>query len=148
VFVEPTIRQVCIATMLLDERMNNWSSILDRDKRFVCTTSTPTLGTIGLPLQCLRKAVALVKKQLDYSALFSTKVKNEWRYTSTTFKASYYYSACQCLKNAGFWDVTPCSSCKNRRFRGTHLLFRGDMFLQNVCSYKSHTATHPRRRHS
>jgi hypothetical protein len=23
------------------------------------------------------------------------------------------------LKNAVFWDVTPCSSCKNRRFGGT-----------------------------
>jgi hypothetical protein len=23
-------------------------------------------------------------------------------------------------KNAIFWDVTPCGSCKNRRFRGTY----------------------------
>jgi hypothetical protein len=23
------------------------------------------------------------------------------------------------IKNAVFWDVTPCSSCKNRRFGGT-----------------------------
>jgi hypothetical protein len=23
------------------------------------------------------------------------------------------------VKNAVFWDVTPCGSCKNRRFRGT-----------------------------
>jgi hypothetical protein len=24
------------------------------------------------------------------------------------------------MKNAVFWDVTPCASCKNRRFGGTH----------------------------
>jgi hypothetical protein len=23
------------------------------------------------------------------------------------------------MKNAVFWDVTPCGSCKNRRFEGT-----------------------------
>jgi hypothetical protein len=26
------------------------------------------------------------------------------------------------LKNGVFWDVTPCGSCKNRRFGGTHRL--------------------------
>jgi hypothetical protein len=26
------------------------------------------------------------------------------------------------LKNAVFWDVTPCGSCKNRRFEGTYRL--------------------------
>jgi hypothetical protein len=24
------------------------------------------------------------------------------------------------MKNAVFWDVTPCGSCKNIRFRGTY----------------------------
>jgi hypothetical protein len=24
-----------------------------------------------------------------------------------------------CMKNAVFWDVTPCASCKNRRIGGT-----------------------------
>jgi hypothetical protein len=24
-----------------------------------------------------------------------------------------------CIKNGVFWDVTPCGSCRNRRFRGT-----------------------------
>jgi hypothetical protein len=26
------------------------------------------------------------------------------------------------MKNAVFWDVTPCGSCKNRRFGGTYRL--------------------------
>jgi hypothetical protein len=26
------------------------------------------------------------------------------------------------MKNAVFWDVTPCGSCKNRLFRGMYLL--------------------------
>jgi hypothetical protein len=31
------------------------------------------------------------------------------------------------MKNDVFWDVTPCGSCKNRRFGGTwHLLHQGD----------------------
>jgi hypothetical protein len=24
------------------------------------------------------------------------------------------------MKNVGFWDVTPCGCCKNRRFGGTY----------------------------
>jgi hypothetical protein len=27
------------------------------------------------------------------------------------------------MKNCVFWDVTPCGSCKNRRFGGTYLVF-------------------------
>jgi hypothetical protein len=31
------------------------------------------------------------------------------------------------MKNDVFWNVTPCGSCKNRRFGGTwHLLHQGD----------------------
>jgi hypothetical protein len=31
------------------------------------------------------------------------------------------------MKNCVFWDVTPCGSCKNRRFGGTYgLLHQGD----------------------
>jgi hypothetical protein len=45
------------------------------------------------------------------------------------------------MQSAVSWDVTPLSSCKNQRFRG-------DAFLRNVDSYKSYTASHPRRRHS
>jgi hypothetical protein len=26
------------------------------------------------------------------------------------------------MKNAAFWDLTPCGSCKNRRFGGTYCL--------------------------
>jgi hypothetical protein len=28
------------------------------------------------------------------------------------------------MKNGVFWDVTPCCSCKNRRFGGTQRLLR------------------------
>jgi hypothetical protein len=32
------------------------------------------------------------------------------------------------MKNAVFWHVTLCGSCKNRRFGGTqHLLHQGDL---------------------
>jgi hypothetical protein len=41
------------------------------------------------------------------------------------------------LKNAVFWDVTPCDSCKKRLFGGTHrLLHQGEknrvLFLHSV----------------
>jgi hypothetical protein len=39
------------------------------------------------------------------------------------------------MKNGVIWDVTPCSSCKNRRFGGTwRLLHQGDAakFLRSV----------------
>jgi hypothetical protein len=36
------------------------------------------------------------------------------------------------MKNGVFWVVTPCGSCKNRRFRGTwRLLHQGD---KNRCT--------------
>jgi hypothetical protein len=35
------------------------------------------------------------------------------------------------MKNAVFWDVTPCGSCKDRRFGGTYLLhLQGDRNLR------------------
>jgi hypothetical protein len=52
------------------------------------------------------------------------------------------------MKNAVFWDVTPCDSCRNRRLVGTYRLNQrsrnyfdpddeGDTFLRDVGSYKS-----------
>jgi hypothetical protein len=51
-----------------------------------------------------------------------------------------------------FWEMTPCGSYKNRRFGGSYRLLAllhpedgGDTILRNVGSYKSHTASSPRR---
>jgi hypothetical protein len=50
------------------------------------------------------------------------------------------------LKNGVFWDVTPCGSCKNRRFVCLlitvfcHPNAGGAKFLRNVGSFKIHTA--------
>jgi hypothetical protein len=61
------------------------------------------------------------------------------------------------MKNAVFWDVTLCCSCKNRRFGGTYSLHyqgdknrrannvssnyqHGDTFFQNVGSYNDNTS--------
>jgi predicted RNA binding protein YcfA (HicA-like mRNA interferase family) len=71
------------------------------------------------------------------------------------------------MKNAVFWDVVPCRSCVNRRFRvmyRLHLQGRkirergtslsrglqtaGDTFCRNVGSHKIYRMPHPRRRHS
>jgi hypothetical protein len=48
------------------------------------------------------------------------------------------------LKNAAFWDVAPCGSCKNQRFGGALFLalrfLMMKAFLRNIGSYKSRTA--------
>jgi hypothetical protein len=52
------------------------------------------------------------------------------------------------FKDAVFWDVKSCGSCKNRHYGGTYRLNLygdksddgGDMFFQDVGSYKSYTA--------
>jgi hypothetical protein len=37
------------------------------------------------------------------------------------------YEGIKSMKNGVFWDVTPCGSCKNRRFGGTwRLLHQGE----------------------
>jgi hypothetical protein len=36
------------------------------------------------------------------------------------------------MKNAVFWDVTPCGSCKNRRFGGKHQILHGLKDLSSV----------------
>jgi hypothetical protein len=67
------------------------------------------------------------------------------------------------IKNAIFWDVGPCRSCVNPRFRGKyHLHFPGTKIRERETSVskwlqtesplenipKIYTAPHPRRRHS
>jgi hypothetical protein len=44
-------------------------------------------------------------------AMFSVHTLN----VSSVFQVSFFDQ----LKNGVFWDVTPCGSCKNGRFRGT-----------------------------
>jgi hypothetical protein len=67
------------------------------------------------------------------------------------------------MKNAVFWDVMSCGSCKNRCFGGTYHFhyqgeknqqarnnseYEGDTFLRNIGSCKSHMTSHPRKRHA
>jgi hypothetical protein len=39
-----------------------------------------------------------------------------------TFNVRFEVFTAVTMKNAVLWDVTPCDSCKNRRFRGTKRL--------------------------
>jgi hypothetical protein len=48
------------------------------------------------------------------------------------------------MKNGVFWDVTPCGSCKNRRFRGTSRLHLGiSSQSSSVPSYSSVVPSSP-----
>jgi hypothetical protein len=60
----------------------------------------------------------------------------QFRFWSTSIN---YVSS---VKNVVFWDVAPCESCEKRCFGGTCRLH-----LQGR-KIKTHTAPHPRRRHS
>jgi hypothetical protein len=64
------------------------------------------------------------------------------RYTSactphSVVRLHFFFEVYLLLKNGVFWVVTPCGSCKNRRFGGTwRLLHQGDqvdlVFLRSV----------------
>jgi hypothetical protein len=101
---------------------------------------------------------------------FSILVADGWRGISedSSIVAQMYQ-----LKNAIFWDVTPCCSCKNRRFGGTYRFLRRSsvvqllvitnivaslrilfthmkealLFSETSVLNNSHTASHPRRQH-
>jgi hypothetical protein len=46
------------------------------------------------------------------------------------------------IKNGGFWDVTPCGSCKNRRFRATYLII---LMFEAILSSETSVLTTARR---
>jgi hypothetical protein len=61
------------------------------------------------------------------------------------------------MKNAVFWDVTPCGSSKNGRFGGNHLLVTADtpsslipftLMMAAIHSSETSVLTRARRRHS
>jgi hypothetical protein len=58
--------------------------------------------------------------------------------TGISFKIRFEVFTAVTMKNGVVWDVTPCGSCKNRRFRGTwRLLHQGEslthlVFLRSV----------------
>jgi hypothetical protein len=60
---------------------------------------------------------------LSYFMVFLSPFSQVWEdYTSNKAKRGFSY-----IKNGVFWVVTPCGSCKNRRFEGTwRLLHQGD----------------------
>jgi hypothetical protein len=37
------------------------------------------------------------------------------------------------MKNAVFWDITPCHSCKNDSFGGTYCLHRRRAWVASYC---------------
>jgi hypothetical protein len=114
------------------------------------------------PASKLFKAAKLFETPTRHCSFFTF-----WTYWTYSYESFEVFTAVT-MKNGVFWDVTPCDSCKNRRFEelsaffirvtrigqlGTTLALTsnpdgGAKFLRNVGSYKSHTAQHPRRRHS
>jgi hypothetical protein len=60
----------------------------------------------------------ILDKMSRYSCVLNTATERFQVFTAVT------------MKDGVFWDVTPCGSCKNRRFRGTlRLLHQGDKNL-------------------
>jgi hypothetical protein len=44
--------------------------------------------------------------------------KSKFRFRANN-RTGHFMKIEEFLKNGAFWDVTPCGSCKNRRFGGT-----------------------------
>jgi hypothetical protein len=70
---------------------------------FVCALITSAAQTIFL-----RMLQRTVRDELGRKLMESIQ----------TFAGSEVFTAVT-MKNAAFWDVAPCGSCKNRRFGGT-----------------------------
>jgi hypothetical protein len=59
--------------------------------------------------ECVEQVVACFCKWLDYKVRFQASVKG----------VRFEVFTAVTMKNSVFCDVTPCGSCKNRRFGGT-----------------------------
>jgi hypothetical protein len=85
---------------------------------------SPTMCTFLLASNCLTTTLVLLRNSLQwwkplylphlYSSYYLTTDSN-WSVRFEVFMAVP-------MANAVFWDVTPCSCCKNRCFRGTYRL--------------------------
>jgi hypothetical protein len=54
-------------------------------------------------------------------------VLNEWLMSNVRKDVRFEVFTAVTMKSGVIWDVTPCGSCKNRRFGGTQrLLHQGD----------------------
>jgi hypothetical protein len=62
-----------------------------------------------------------VQTEKDLASTCFIRMQNKAIMTTNQLERDNY------MKNGVFWDVTPCGSCKNRRFGGTwRLLHQGD----------------------
>jgi hypothetical protein len=69
---------------------------------------------------------------MGHTALYHTN-SSYWIYTLNSYTALYSIPLVVIEKNAGFWDVTSCGSCKNRRAGGTHRFhYQGDKNRQTT----------------
>jgi hypothetical protein len=64
-----------------------------------------------------RNSSTFQRQVLSQSSASKTRSNNELAFGGVTTQKLIIF-----LKNAVFWDVTPCGSCKNRRFGGTYYL--------------------------
>jgi hypothetical protein len=55
-------------------------------------------------------------KALLYAVCLRTGLKKRMYLGSNQFQYEHYDEYLDYMKNGVFWDVTPCGSCKNRRF--------------------------------
>jgi hypothetical protein len=72
---------------------------------------------------CVRRSCVSV---LFAKCNYNYKVEEDMRWSGHGARMGEKWTMCR-LKNGVFWVVTPCGSCKNRRFGGTwRLLHQGD----------------------
>jgi hypothetical protein len=100
--------------------------------------------------------VAVCFNQNNHSSSEQIHCKQHFIYHTTLNLVKHYYHqllkvrfevfTVVTMKNAIFWDVVPCSSCVNRRFRGTYRLHLQHRKIRkqgtSVSSYKRTTPHH------
>jgi hypothetical protein len=108
----------------------------DRKKEY--TVRSSSLREISFPYSSfLFHQNVLLSIHTPPNSVWSCRKESSWDYTSMKWPSCLFVRfevfMAVTMKNGVFWDVTPCGSCKNRRFEGTQrLLHQGDKILRSV----------------
>jgi hypothetical protein len=103
-----TVHEVTVYLLRSDSKeLQSWVDTIN----FVCASfsAQPLAGAVGSQRKFQRPLLPCSHTKLN---LVSMLEDNRWLVPILAGTGSL-------LKNGVFWDVTPCGSCKNRRFAGT-----------------------------
>jgi hypothetical protein len=99
----------------------------ERIASIIKVTRISKLGTMLVTANVVLSSPILVTLMMEAIRSSETSVLTRATQRNMTEDVRFEVFKAGTMKNGVFWDVTPCGSCKNRRFRGTlRLLHQGD----------------------